>query len=259
MPARSQEAAGHRICSSSIPRAALGWRQTPRTRGKKKFLLQAWAASAPPTGGKAPPPALRDFSAMFNEFTATQRAAFAGDAQAMARLRAAAQAVAALDPALAARIPDPADLVAARQGDGAAIARLKAFHARSLPNRRLSRSLRSRALRKSSDISSVSFVPFHPSLKRRLKRLDRMGAHVALAAPRPKMGMVVFVLSLIFAPLLLLLIALFLLLIAIMTMASLAFLVVWLAVIHKIFRVCGAHLRRSAGFIRRGVCECRRK
>jgi len=47
--------------------------------------------------------------------------------------------------------------------------------------------------------------------------------------------MVVFVLSLIFAPFLLLLIALFLLLIAMMAMASLTFLVVWLAVIHKIF------------------------
>jgi hypothetical protein len=153
----------------------------------------------------------------------------------MARLGAAAQAVAALDPALAARIPNPADLVAARHGDGAAIARLKAFHRTQPSQSEAQPRSQEQSASEAWDISSVSFLPFHPSLKRRLKRLDRMGAHVALAAPRPKMGMVVFVLSLIFAPLLLLLIALFLLLIAIMTMASLTFLVVWLAVIHKIF------------------------
>lgn len=199
---------------------------------QREILAQAWAASAPNTSG-TPPPGPGDFSAMLNEFTATQRAAFAGDAQAMARLRAAAQAVATLDPALAATIPDPADLLAARQGDRAALARLKVFH-NARPSQSQAQS-QSQSTTQSSDISSVSFVPFHPSLKRRLKRLDRMGAHATLAAAQPKMWIVVFVLSLVFAPLLLLLIALFLLLIAIMTMASLAFLVVWLAVIHKIF------------------------
>lgn len=81
----------------------------------------------------------------------------------------------------------------------------------------------------------MSFATFHPPLQRRLKRLDRMGAHLALAATKPKMDVVVFILSLIFAPLFLLLIALFLLLIAAMTLASLAFVVIWLALIHQIF------------------------
>jgi len=155
---------------------------------QKEILAQAWAASARHTSGTTSKPVPSDFSALFNEFTATQRAASAGDAQAMARLRAAAQAVAALDPALAARIPNPADLVAARQGDGAAIARLRAFHrappSQSQPQPRS----QDQSATESWDISSVSFVPFHPSLKRRLKRLDRMGAHAALAAPKPKMG-----------------------------------------------------------------------
>ena len=133
--------------------------------------------------------------------------------------------MAILDPSLAATIPDPADLLAARQGDRAAIARLKAFHGRGRSQSRAQSRSQEQSTTQSSDISSVSFVPFHPSLKRRLKRLDRMGAHAALAAPQPKMWIVVFVMSLLFAPLLLLLIALFLLLIAIMTMASLTFLV----------------------------------
>jgi hypothetical protein len=68
-----------------------------------------------------------------------------------------------------------------------------------------------------------------------------MGAHVALDAPKPRMWIVVFVISVIFAPLLLLLIGLFLILIAVMTMASLTFVVLWLAVIHKIFVLVAHH------------------
>jgi hypothetical protein len=68
-----------------------------------------------------------------------------------------------------------------------------------------------------------------------------MGAHVALEAPKPRMWIVVFIISVIFAPLLLLLIGLFLVLIAIMTLASLTFVVVWLAVIHKIFALVAHH------------------
>ena len=208
---------------------------------QKEILAQAWAASAQHTSGSTPQPVPSDFSAILNEFTATQRAAFAGDAQAVARIRAAAQALATLDPSLAARIPDLADLAAARQGDRAAIARLKTFHSTPPSQSQAQPRSQEQSATQSSGISSVSFLPFHPSLKRRLKRLDRMGAHVALAAPKSKMWIVVFVFSLVFAPLLLLLIALFLLLIAVMTLASLTFVVVWLAVIHKIFALVAHH------------------
>lgn len=210
---------------------------------QKEILAQAWAGSAEHSSGTTPQSVPSDWPAMLNEFKATQRAALAGDAQALARLRAAALAVAARDPALAAGIPDPADLIAARQGDGAAIARLRVFHrAQSSPSQAQSRSSEPSAT-ESSDISSVSFVPLHPSLKRRMKRLDRMGAHVALASPKlePKAKIVVSIIALIFAPVVLLLVALFLLLIALMTMASLTFLVVWLAVIHKIFALVAQH------------------
>jgi Zn-dependent protease with chaperone function len=208
---------------------------------QKETLARAWAASTKHTSGPPPQPVPSDFSTMLNEFTATQRAAFAGDAQAMTRLRAAAQELAILDPSLAASIPDPADLVAARQGDRAAIARLIAFHRARPSESQAGPRSQEQSSTQSSDISSVSFLPFHPSLKRRLKRLDRMGAHVALDAPKPRMWIVVFVISLIFAPLLLLLIGLFLILIAVMTMASLTFVVLWLAVIHKIFVLVAHH------------------
>ena len=79
----------------------------------------------------------------------------------------------------------------------------------------------------------MSLMGFHPSIERRLKRLARMGAH--FEAAKSKTGMIALVLGFVLSPLILLIIALFLLLISIMTMASLVFLVVWLAFIHKIF------------------------
>jgi len=60
-----------------------------------------------------------------------------------------------------------------------------------------------------------------------------MGAH--FEATKSKTGVIPLVLVLILSPLILLALALFILLISIMTMASLVFLVIWLAVIHKVF------------------------
>jgi hypothetical protein len=151
--------------------------------------------------------------------------AWAGDADALARLQRLAREAADADPALAGKIPDPADLLAARTGDAAAIARLRAFR----------RQTSATSTDGSSSGMSSLLVGFHPSLKRRLKRLDRMGAHVTLAATDSKAWVIGLVFGLVFAPLVLLLVAMFLLLIGIMTMASLVFLAVWLAFIHKMF------------------------
>ena len=60
-----------------------------------------------------------------------------------------------------------------------------------------------------------------------------MGAH--FEATKSKTGVIAVVLVLILSPLILLALALFILLISIMTMASLVFLVIWLAIIHKVF------------------------
>ncbi|HEV2182452.1 MAG TPA: hypothetical protein VGR39_02120, partial [Candidatus Acidoferrales bacterium] len=78
---------------------------------------------------------------------------------------------------------------------------------------------------------------FFPSLKRRLKRLDRMGAHVELESDGDKSWIVVAVLSVLLGPFALVALALLVLLIAIMVLASLAFLMVWMAFIHEIFVV----------------------
>jgi hypothetical protein len=101
---------------------------------QKEILAQAWAASAQPMqpAGKQAGPT--DFDRILKEGGAMYRSAFAGDTQAMARVHELRQAISTLDPALAAEIPDPADLAAAgvdlaaaRKGDAAAIKRLLAL------------------------------------------------------------------------------------------------------------------------------------
>src|SRR5205085_900482 len=142
-----------------------------------------WAASAADADGNATQvEGSLDLAAAARQFLDTQRAALAGDAGALARLRRLARAAAEADPALAGRIPDPADLLAARKGDASAMARLRAFRRQTSTTQSAGASGTDDA---SSGMSSL-LVGFHPSLKRRLKRLDRMGAHVDLAAPDSK-------------------------------------------------------------------------
>jgi Zn-dependent protease with chaperone function len=203
-------------------------------RRQREILAQAWAASGPQTSETAKQ-AVPNFPALQSQFSTTLRAALSGDAQAIARLRAVYQVITAADPALAAQIPNPDDFIAARQGNAAAMFRMRGLHQPPASQ------TQAKVQKEASSISSVSMLGFHPSMKRRLKRLARMGAHVDLAAVKSKAWIVVTVLSVILAPFVLMLIALFLLLIAIMTMASLAFLVIWLAVIHNLFGLLAHH------------------
>lgn len=213
-----------------------------------ELLAQAWTASAQQSGPAVPQASARDFAAMFKEAAATQRAAFSGDPQALARVNAFKQSLSTLDPALAAQIPDLADFAAARQGDTAAIARLlanrrqqvstaKALSPTPAPAAQTAQS----ASGESAGMASSGFVGFYPSLKRRLKRLDRMGAHAEIEAADPKMRLVILVFSLVFGPLILLLIGLFLLLITILVLSSLTFVVTWLAIIHQLFALITHH------------------
>jgi Zn-dependent protease with chaperone function len=222
------------LCIVSPGRGKNGNSSGPNPQ-QQELLARAWAASgqterSSPLSQTSEP----GFANALREFTAVQRAALSGDAQALERLRAARQALEGLDPSLAAQIPDPADLLGARHGDRAAIARLRAIHGQqsaggSLPAEE----------DVASGASSNSFLGSHPSLRRRLKRLDRMGAHADLAAADRKMWIVAATVSLILGPFVLAAVALLLLLIAVMTMASLTFLVVWLAFIHKAFTFFG--------------------
>jgi Zn-dependent protease with chaperone function len=201
---------------------------------QRQILAQAWAASAPDVGGARTPGDSPDFAQISRQFSGTIRAAFAGDANAVERLRSLYRNVAAADPALAAQFPNPDDLMAAQQGDVESIQRLRGM-------RRATRTQnRSQDNEGSGSNSLDSFVDFHPPLKRRLKRLARMGAHVNLAGQKPNARVFVLILSLVLGPLALLVISLFLLLIAVMTLASFAFLAIWLAVIHKVFALFGS-------------------
>jgi hypothetical protein len=70
---------------------------------------------------------------------------------------------------------------------------------------------------------------------------ERMGAQVALPGKDSKEGTIILVLSLLLGPFAVAAVALLLLLIAVMTISSLAFTVIWLAIIHKVFVLFAPH------------------
>ncbi len=204
---------------------------------QKEMVARAWATSAIDGSENESPQQANDFAGAAREVAAVRRAAFAGDQQAMARLVAFNQAMtSAFGPADAARMPNPADLVAARRGDAAALQRL-----RELSFKETAQLGTQNDAKATSGIFSIGFPGFHPSVKRRLKRLDRMGAHAELASGGRKPLLFAVGLALILGPPALLAAGLLLVLIAILTMTSLTFLVVWLSVIHKVFGLLAHH------------------
>jgi hypothetical protein len=127
-------------------------------------------------------------------------------------------------------IPDLTDLAAARHGDRAAIARLQAAG-------RL-RSPQQEAKSGKTGLQGQSFLSFHPPLKKRLKRLERMGARLqADVHPRRGVGarLVVGLAMLILVPLLVLAANLMLVAVMMLIGLNLLFLTIWLAVIHAVF------------------------
>ncbi|HEY6306208.1 MAG TPA: M48 family metalloprotease [Candidatus Angelobacter sp.] len=193
-----------------------------------------WAAAQSGSAAGANPASSgpADYAQLKQEMMATGLAAFRGDAQAAARMQAFAQAMAVAhgEDAASVHIPDFADLAAARRGDRAAIARLRA--ARHIDNPQ------PQAKSGQTGLQSQSFLSFHPPLKKRLKRLERMGAHLQADAQR-KVGiggrLILSVLMLILVPLMALVAGLMLVVIAMMIGLNLLFLTLWLAVIHAIF------------------------
>ncbi len=200
---------------------------------QRQMLAQAWAASAT---AASMPGASSDFAAISRQLPEIMRAAFAGDERATARLRSLYQSVSAADPEFAAQFPNPDDLIAARKGDLKAMSRLRT--PRSNPAA-LGQAGKQKDQAPSSP-ETPSLVGFHASLKRRLKRLALLGAHIDPVARDRKAGIVILALSLLLGPFALLAILLLLLLIAVMTLASLTFVVIWLAVIHKLFALAGS-------------------
>jgi Zn-dependent protease with chaperone function len=204
---------------------------TSTQTAQQQLLARAWVVSGADdlrsTSSQTPA-----ISLVMQEIMTTGRAAMAGDQQATARLLAFRRSAAAAFGASEAEMPRVEDLVAAQNGDLQAMRRLQQFSRKYAVDREGEGESRT-----SSDISSSGFVGFQPSLKRRLKRLKRMGARVELESAGRKTWIVVAVLSVILGPLSLLAVALLLLLIGVLTMASLTFIAIWMAAIHQLFVV----------------------
>lgn len=194
---------------------------------QKQRMLLAWESTRP--GGAAQMVSRpagtasteADFARGMAEFRQVQFAAMRGNPEAISRLMAVGKAMGAFS----GEMPNPADVIAARQGDQAAIARLRARH-EAQPHQQ-----------STTGIQAQSMVSFHPPLKHRIKRLDRMGAHVEIAARKMSLGATMFmvVLWMIIGPLLVVAGAAMLAAIAMMIMLNLFFLGLWLMAIHGIF------------------------
>ena len=197
---------------------------------QQQMWVQMWAASEANGNSDSSAPASADLSSVMKQIATTGNAAMAGDANAMARMTAFRQAAATALGKSVDEMPNLADIAAAQHGDAAALRRLQEFGAKS-------RGTQSAQSADESSNGSSNFAGFFPSLKRRLKRLDRMGAHVELESDGGKTWIVIAVLSILLGPFALAALALLLLLIAIMVLASLAFLMVWMAFIHELFVV----------------------
>lgn len=200
----------------------------PNSNQMRQAVL-AWEASKAETSG-APAAAAAtaqvtpaDVERFKAEMRQLQMAAMRGDMAAVTRLMSFGKAMAAAT-GTPIQMPNPEDIIAAQRGDPAAIARLRVRH-------------EAKPEMANTGLSTQSMVSFHPSLKRRLKRLNRMGAHIAMGKRQMGAGAIIFmtVLFLIIGPLMLVAAAGILVVIAMMIMLNLMFLGLWLAIIHGIF------------------------
>lgn len=198
---------------------------------QQQMWAQMWAASGASNTSTSSPSAPADLPSVMRQITTTGSAAMAGDANAMARMMAFRQAAATALGKSVDEMPNLTDIAAAQHGDKAALQHLAEFSNKMKANQPAASDSQ-----EATD-SSSNFAGFFPSLKRRLRRLDRMGAHVELESGSDKTWIVIAVLAVLLGPFALAALALLLFLIAILTMASLVFLTIWMAVIHQLFVV----------------------
>lgn len=197
-------------------------------------MAAAWANTAQPANVIPTAVASGDFKA---EVASVQHAAMQGDPQAIARLYSFGQAMAAAHgEALPFKMPDPADILAARNGDRAAITRLRALSVQEHARRRSAESSDQQ-----KGLQGSGFLSFHPPLKRRLTRLERMGAHVQLPEGDKGAWKITLFASVFLAPLMLLFAGTCLFLIGMMIMLSMFLLTLWLVAIHGIFSLLRNH------------------
>jgi Zn-dependent protease with chaperone function len=216
-------------------KAAEAWKATAHLAPGGEAPAGAPSSAANPGSPAANPAAPPDVAAFRKEMAATWMAAVRGDPQALARLQAIG-AVLQDDPGFAAHgIPNPADILAARKGDRAAMARIEQFQ--QSQQRRQSGRPQSSPSGSQSGLQIQSFVSFHPPLNKRAKRLQRMGSHLIAPVRAGGLGLKIFmtVLYLIIGPLLAVAGVLMLVVIAMMIGLNLMILGLWLTIIHWIF------------------------
>jgi len=199
---------------------------------QQQMWTRMWAASEASKTSNSSPSAPADLPSVMRQITATRSAALAGDANAIARITAFRQAAATALGKSVDEMPSLTEIAAAQHGDAAALRRLREFG-----NTKTTTQPAASNSQESFDSSNTAFAGFFPSLKRRLKCLDRMGAHVELESDGGKSWIVIAVLAVLLGPFALAALALLLILIAILTLASLVFLMLWMAVIHQLFVV----------------------
>jgi Zn-dependent protease with chaperone function len=213
---------------------------------QKSKMAQAWMGSA--AGAAASLPASSsapgDYAQLRQEIMKTGLAAATGNAQAVARMQAFALAMGA-DPATGVyNMPNPNDILLARKGDRAAIARIRAL--------RQERQGQGSPRHGKSGLQTHSFLSFHPPLAKRAKRLQKMGATLVAPERGGGIGLKIFmaVLYLIIVPLLVVAGGLMLVAIAMMIGLNLMFLTLWLTVIHWAFgQDWGANFAAIAKFV----------
>ncbi len=184
------------------------------TQEQVNQAMLAWAATAQPSEGAAPAAGASQpnvsattaaYASLRAEMIKAGVAAAGGDVHAAARLQAFTRSmnIAPGEDAASFHMPNLADITRGQTG-----------------------------------LQTQSFLSFHPPLKKRMKRLERMGAHFSAAAhARMSTGVRIFtgVLFAIIVPLLAAAAGMMLVAIAMIIGLNLVFLGIWLAVIHGIF------------------------
>jgi Zn-dependent protease with chaperone function len=229
------EWAGHLFVVN--PKGDSSLREAGPSEEQKRKLTEAWRATQSLPGSANPaqtppatPPVSRDeYLQIRKQMMATVMAAATGDSDAALRMQAFAQAMGSHGEDLK-NMPNLNDLVLAQRGDRAAMARLRLSHQARQQEDQPRRQGK-------TGLQSKSFLSFHPPLKKRAKRLQRMGAHIAAPGRSRSIALTLFttVLWLIIGPLLVVAGALMLVVIAMMIGLNLIFLTLWLTVIHWAF------------------------
>ena len=201
---------------------------------KWRKAIQAWQATAS-VGGAAASANVKsgdnEYLRLRKEMIATGMAAFNGNPAAMARMQAFAQAMGGDAELELHNIPNINDLLLARQGDRAAIARLRA---QSLQHRQQEPGVPNKGR---TGLQTHSILSFHPPLEKRARRLNKLGARVVVSGRKwgPIMTVFMTLIYAIGAVAFTFVGAVMVFAIALMIGLNLLFLTIWLSVIHWAF------------------------